>query len=63
MRLKFIKWFVDNRPTRSGDLLVKGEFVDERGRKYEWCPRLEDIQKGIGAVESAGAINKLHRRK
>lgn len=59
--LKFVKWVVNKKQTRSGDLSIMGEFTDDSGKKYEWLPRTEDLGKMIKAIKSSSEINKLRK--
>ena len=59
--LKFVKWVVNKKQTRYGDLSIKAEFKDDSGKKYEWLPRTEDLEKMIRAIKSSSEINKLRK--
>jgi hypothetical protein len=61
--IKFVKWVVDKKETKCGDLLVKAEFSDNFGKLYEWYPKRDDLQKGIASVDTSSEMNKLRRKK
>ena len=61
--VRFVKWLVDSRPTKTGDKLVKGMFEDEEGNKYDWVPKTADLQEGVGWVNCVSTTNKMSRKE
>lgn len=61
MNLKFVKWVVNKKQTKSGDFSIKAEFTDDLGKRYEWIPRTEDLEKMIRAIKSSSELNKLRK--
>jgi hypothetical protein len=62
MNLKFVKWVVNKKQTKSGDFSIMAEFTDDHGKKYEWLPKTEDLEKLIGAIKSSSELNKLRKK-
>jgi hypothetical protein len=61
MNLKFVKWVVNKKQTKSGDFSIMAEFTDDYGKKYEWLPKTEDLEKMIRAIKSSSELNKLRK--
>ncbi len=62
MNLKFVKWTVNKKQTKSGDFSIKAEFKDDYGKKYEWLPRTEDLEKMVSAIKSSSELNELRKK-
>ncbi len=61
MNLKFVKWALNKNQAKSGDFSIKAEFKDDYGKKYEWLPKTEDLEKLIKAIKSSSELNKLRK--
>ena len=61
MNLKFVKWAVNKKQAKSGDFSIKAEFTDDNGKRYEWLPKTEDLEKLISAIKSSSELNKLRK--
>ena len=61
MNLKFVKWVVNKKQTKAGNFSIMAEFTDDNGKKYEWLPRTEDLEKMIRAIKSSSELNKLRK--
>ena len=61
MNLKFVKWTVNKKQNKAGDFSIKAEFTDDYGKRYEWLPRTEDLEKMVSAIKSSSELNKLRK--
>lgn len=61
MNLKFVKWVINKKQTKSGDFSIMAEFTDDYGKKYEWLPKTEDLEKMVRAIKSSSELNKLRK--